>query len=76
MPDYISGSIYRCRPAEFALLVGVSVKTLQRWDRTGKLSAGRMPSGRRFYTELHYAACGGDAAMFKSLTEGRECHDK
>lgn len=31
--------------------IGVSVKTLQRWDRDGKLVANRTPSNRRFYTE-------------------------
>lgn len=37
--------------SEFAKLVGVSVKTLQRWDREGKLKAGRTPSNRRIYTD-------------------------
>ena len=31
--------------------LGVSVKTLQRWDRDGKLVASRTPSNRRYYTE-------------------------
>lgn len=70
MPDYIFGSRYRCKPSEFARLISVSVKTLQRWDRSGKLCAGRTPSGRRFYTELHYAACGGDASRFDALIRG------
>ena len=33
--------------------LGVSVKTLQRWDRDGKLVAKRTPTNRRFYTENH-----------------------
>jgi len=33
--------------------VGVSVITLQRWDREGRLKAGRTPTGRRFYTDEH-----------------------
>lgn len=37
--------------SEAAELIGVSVKTLQRWDREGKLVASRTPSNRRFYTE-------------------------
>lgn len=38
--------------AEFAHLVGVSVKTLQRWDREGKLTpAARTPGNRRLYTQ-------------------------
>ena len=31
--------------------IGVSVKTLQRWDRDGKLVASRTPSNRRYYTD-------------------------
>ncbi len=37
--------------AQFAKHVGVSVKTLQRWDREGRLSAKRTVSGRRYYDE-------------------------
>ena len=37
--------------SEAAKKIGVSVKTLQRWDRDGKLVASRTPSNRRFYTE-------------------------
>ena len=37
--------------SEAAEKIGVSVKTLQRWDRDGKLVASRTPSNRRFYTE-------------------------
>jgi predicted site-specific integrase-resolvase len=37
--------------AEFAKLTGVSVKTLQRWDREGRLKpAARTPGNRRLYT--------------------------
>ena len=32
-------------------IIGVSVKTLQRWDREGKLVANRTPSNRRYYTD-------------------------
>ena len=32
------------RPHEFAKEIGVSVETLRRWDRTGKLKAKRTPS--------------------------------
>ncbi len=39
------------KPHEFAEKMGVSVKTLQRWDNSGKLPAKRTPSGHRFYTE-------------------------
>jgi putative resolvase len=34
-----------------AAYLGVSVKTLQRWDRDGRLKAERTPSGRRAYTK-------------------------
>lgn len=37
--------------SEAAELIGVSVKTLQRWDREGKLVASRTPSNRRYYTK-------------------------
>jgi predicted site-specific integrase-resolvase len=37
--------------AQFAKLAGVSVKTLERWDREGKLKpAARTPGNRRLYT--------------------------
>ena len=40
------------KAAEFARLAGVSVKTLQRWDRDGKLRpASRAPGNRRLYTQ-------------------------
>ncbi|EFH84497.1 IS607 family transposase [Ktedonobacter racemifer] len=40
---------------QFAKQVGVSVKTLQRWDREGRLKAKRTLSGRRYYTEADLA---------------------
>lgn len=42
------------KPKEFAELVGVSVKTLQRWDRDGILKAYRTPTNRRYYTVDQY----------------------
>jgi len=36
---------------EFAKLVGVSVATLRRWDRSGILKASRRPTGHRYYTD-------------------------
>lgn len=44
--------VYRIH--EMAEKLGVSVKTLQRWDNTGKLSARRTPSNQRYYTEGQY----------------------
>lgn len=48
----VTGKIYK--PHEFANLVGVSVKTLQRWDNAGRLKAGRTPTNMRFYTHKQY----------------------
>lgn len=42
------------KPQEFAEMVGVSVKTLQRWDRGGILKAYRTPTDRRYYTHKQY----------------------
>lgn len=41
-------------PCKFAALVGVSVRTLQRWDLEGVLIAYRNPKGRRYYTHEQY----------------------
>ena len=38
---------------QFAQRVGVSVKTLQRWDREGRLRPPRTPTNRRMYTDEH-----------------------
>lgn len=42
------------KPKDFAELLGVSVQTLQRWDRKGILKANRTPTNRRYYTYDHY----------------------
>lgn len=34
--------------------LGVSTKTLQRWDKDGILVAKRNPNNRRYYTENQY----------------------
>ena len=39
------------KPKEFAELLNVSVKTLQRWDRNKVLIAKRTSTDRRFYTK-------------------------
>lgn len=44
--------IYKIR--EFAQLINVSVKTLQRWDNAGILKAMRTPTNRRYYTHEQY----------------------
>lgn len=45
------------KPQEFAEMIGVSVKTLQRWDREGKLTAFRTLTNRRYYTDEHLIKC-------------------
>ena len=45
--------------AEFSKIVGVAVKTLQRWDREGKLNPTRTPGNRRVYTDDHVAQATG-----------------
>lgn len=42
------------KPKDMAKKLGVSVGTLQRWDRDGTLKAHRNPKGRRYYTEEQY----------------------
>lgn len=42
------------KPKDFAELLNVSVKTLQRWDRDGVLVARRTPTDRRYYTYDQY----------------------
>lgn len=42
------------KPQKFAELIDVSVKTLQRWDRTGILKAHRTPTNRCYYTRNQY----------------------
>ena len=48
------------KPKEFAELIGVSVKTLQRWDKKGLLVAYRTPTNRRYYTHEQYLEYIGD----------------
>ena len=47
-------NITNYKPKAFAELLGVSVKTLQRWDREGVLKANRTPTDRRYYTYDQY----------------------
>lgn len=47
------------RPHEFAEELGISVETLRRWDRTGKLPAKRTPSNHRYYTQEDLAIARG-----------------
>ena len=36
------------KPKDFAKMLGVTVRTLQKWDVAGKLKAFRTPTNRRF----------------------------
>ncbi len=49
-----TSNITNYKPKDFAELLGVSVKTLQRWDREGTLKANRTPTDRRYYTYEQY----------------------
>lgn len=49
-----TSNITNYKPKDFAELLGVSVKTLQRWDREGILKSNRTPTNRRYYTYDQY----------------------
>ena len=51
---YDTSNITNYKPKDFAELLGVSAKTLQRWDREGTLKANRTPIDRRYYTYDQY----------------------
>ncbi len=55
------------KPNEFAKMIGVSVITLQRWDKDNKLKANRTPTDRRYYTHKQY---------IDYMGEGRSSKDK
>ena len=42
------------KPKDMAERLGVTVRTLQRWDNEGILKAQRTPTNRRYYTEEQY----------------------
>ena len=49
-----TSNITNYKPKDFAELLGVSVKTLQRWDRDGILKANHTPTDRRYYSYDQY----------------------
>ena len=51
------------KPGEFAKLIGVHIKTLQKWDKEGKLKAHRTPTNRRFYTHEQYISYLNDSIL-------------
>jgi len=56
------------KPQEFAEMLGVTVKTLQRWDNDGKLKAFRTPTDRRYYTHKQYVDYMGEGNSKKGRT--------
>ena len=56
-----TSNITNYKPKDFAELLGVSVKTLQRWDREGILKSNRTPTNRRYYTYDQYLSFKGIA---------------
>jgi len=56
------------KPQEFAEMLGVTVKTLQRWDRGGQLTANRTPTDRRYYTHSQYVEYMGLNQQIKGKT--------
>lgn len=42
------------KPKDMAAKLGVTVRTLQKWDNQGILKAYRTPTNRRYYTEEQY----------------------
>ena len=61
-------NITNYKPKDFAELLGVSVKTLQRWDREGILKANRTPTDRRYYTYDQYLE-------FKGIKKDKDIRD-
>ena len=49
-----TSNITNYKPKEFAELLNVTVKTLQRWDRERTLVANRTPTNRRYYAYDQY----------------------
>jgi putative resolvase len=58
---YNSGMNEHYKINEFAKMINVSIKTLQRWDCGGTLKAFRTPTNRRYYTHSQYLEYVGDS---------------
>ena len=69
-----TSNITNYKPKDFSELLGVSVKTLQRWDREGTLKANRTPTNRRYYTYAQYLQFKGinDEEIAKELQDGNK----
>ena len=55
------------KPNEFAKLLNVSVKTLQRWDNDGVLKAFRSPKDRRYYKHSQYIDYVGESSKAEEI---------
>lgn len=55
------------KPKEMAERLGVTVRTLQIWDKKGILKAYRTPTNRRYYTEEQYLKYTGQSLQSKRL---------
>lgn len=64
-----TSNVKNYKPKDFAEMIGVSVKTLQRWDREGILKANRTPTERRYYTYAQYLSYMGN----RLNKDTREC---
>ena len=53
---------------QFADLIGVSVNTLQRWDRQGRLTPQRTPGNRRLYTDEHLSSVRRASRLSRRIT--------
>ncbi|SFJ77028.1 MerR family regulatory protein [Thermoflavimicrobium dichotomicum] len=47
-------NIWKSSPKQMSELLGVTVKTLQNWDKKGILKSYRTPTNRRYYTHSQY----------------------
>lgn len=61
------------KPKEMAARLGVSVRTLQRWDNDKKLIAYRTPTNRRYYTEAQVAEYFKKAGERVAMEQERKC---
>lgn len=71
-----TSNITNYKPKDFAELLGVSVKTLQRWDREGTLKANRTPTNRRYYTYDQYLQFKGIRSRWFCLLQKRRNENK
>ena len=66
-----SKHITNYKPKDFAELLGVSVKTLQRWDRENILKAKRTPTDRKYKKKIKR-----DEEIAKSLQSRDKTNNK